>query len=224
MIILFIIFIQVLLANEELHYTIKIGNVGAGSAILKHQGLYNDNKDLAEILFNIKTNKLIDIFYKLRDNITMVVNLNDYSINEIKKNIQQGKYKKKNKAVIDYFKKIIFYEDQVFNFNNKIYSPISIIYYLRKQNLQINQTFSFQVFENGKIKNVIVKVMDLKPIKIRSKTYQCFELLAQSINKDNILKEEMIFFIESKNNHTPVMIKIQDGNMLLSLKKIINYE
>ena len=66
--------------------------------------------------------------------------------------------------------------------------------------------------------------MDFKPIKIRSKTYQCFELLAQSINKDNILKEEMIFFIESKNNHMPVMIKIQGGNMLLSLKKIINYE
>ena len=217
---------QILFANEELYYTVKIGNIGAGSAILKYQDSYNNNKELAKISFNIKTNKLIDIFYKLRDSITMIINSNDYSINEISKNLQQGKYKRENKTTIDYTKHSIFYKNQEINFNNKIYSPTSIIYYLRKQNLHIHQEFPFQIFDNGKIKNIIVKVIDLKSIKIKSNTYKCFELLAQSTNKQGILKEEMTFFIESENNHIPIIIKTKtkQGDMFLKLKKIINHE
>jgi len=77
-----------------------------------------------------------------------------------------------------------------------------------------------------KIKNIIVKVIDLKSIKIKSNTYKCFELLAQSTNKQGILKEEMTFFIESENNHIPIIIKTKtkQGDMFLKLKKIINHE
>jgi len=225
MIILFIICINTFILTEELQYGVKIRNIKAGSAVLKFDNLYDSKNNLGKISFNVKTNKIIDFFYKLRDNITMIVNLDNYSITEIQKNIQQGKYKKLNQAVIDYKNKTIFYNSKEQHFDNILYSPISIIYYLRKQNLNINKKFHFDIFENGKIKNVIAEVQNFESIKIKNKIYNCFVLTIKSI-KDNHINKEMTLMIDSSGKHLPIIIKTKtkQGEMILSFKKTISNE
>ncbi|HBF09349.1 MAG TPA: hypothetical protein DDW29_13935, partial [Gammaproteobacteria bacterium] len=108
---------------------------------------YNLEKGLGEILFQVKTNRLVDFFYRLRDKIHMIINLHDYSLIKIEKIIQEGEYEHQSIATIDYKKQIINYNNNTIDIKNQIYSPISLVYYLRDQNLDINTEFNFQVFE-----------------------------------------------------------------------------
>ena len=206
MIIIFIICINWLVLTEEIQYGVKIRNIGAGVAVLKFDNLYDSKKNIGEISFNVKTNKIIDFFYKIRDNITMLVNLDNYSVTEIKKDILQGKYKKSEHAVIDYKNKTVFYDSKKQSFDNILYSPISIIYYLRKQNLNINKKFHFEVFDNGKIKEVVAEVKGLETVKVKNKIYNCFVLTIESIRK-NLMNKEMTLMIDSSDKHLPIIIK-----------------
>ena len=219
--ILFLIFlIQLLVAAEQLNYNVKIKGINAGTAMLKIEETDDEDKQQSEIIFSVKSNKFIDFFYKLRDDITMIVNSKDYSILKIDKSIHQGRYKQSNSAIIDYSTNIIHYNDQQIDFENKIYSPTSLIYFLRKQNLSINKKFGFQVFENGKIKNIFAEVVGSKIMKLNNKSYDCYVVKAQSIKKNNLLKEEMTFYINKYDDKIPVMIKskIKPGDMILTIK------
>ena len=216
--ILFLLFsIQLLIGSEELNYSVKIKGIHAGTAVLK---IEQHTEEESKITFSVRSNKLIDFFYKLRDNINMIVNSKDYSILEINKSIHQGRYKKNNSAVINYSTNIIYYNGQEINFKNKIYSPTSLIYFLREQDLFLNKQFGFQIFENGKVKNIYVEVLESQMIKINNISYDCYIIKAQLIKKNNLLKEIMTFYIDKSTSQIPVMIKskIKQGEMVLIIK------
>ena len=214
--ILLLLLVHILIASEELNYNVKVKGINAGTARLK---LENNKNNKSEITFSVRSNKLIDLFYKLRDDVSLVVNPKDFSIISIDKSIHQGRYKKNNSVIIDYTSNIIYSNNQEIQFKNKIYSPISIMYFLRNKNLSLNKQFWFQIFENNKIKNVFVEVMGNEIIKINNIEYDCHVLKAQLMKKNNLLKEIMTFYI-SKANKIPVMIKsqIKPGEMLLTIQ------
>ena len=104
--------------------------------------------------------------------------------------------------------------------NRKIYSPISIMYFLRNKNLSINKQFGFQIFENEKIKNVFVEVTGSEVININNHKYDCYVLKAQLMKKNNLLQEIMTFYISKINKNIPIMIKsnIKLGEMILTIQ------
>ena len=214
--ILLLLLVHILIASEELNYNVKVKGINAGTARLK---LENNKNNKSEITFSVRSNKLIDLFYKLRDDVSLVVNPKDFSIISIDKSIHQGRYKKNNSVIIDYTSNIIYSNNQEIQFKNKIYSPISIMYFLRNKNLSLNKQFWFQIFENNKIKNVFVEVMGNEIIKINNIEYDCHVLKEELMKKNNLLKEIMTFYI-SKANKIPVMIKsqIKPGEMVLTIQ------
>jgi len=215
--ILLLIIVQILIASEELNYNVKVNGINAGAAILK---LENDKNNKSEITFSVRSNKLIDLFYKLRDDVTLIVHSKDFSIMSIDKSINQGRYKKNNSAIVDYTSNIIYSNNQEIQFKNKIYSPISIMYFLRNKNLSINKQFGFQIFDNNKIKNVFVEVIGNEIININDIEYDCHVLKAQLMKKNNLLKEIMTFYLSKDNNKIPVIIKskIKPGKMVLTIQ------
>ena len=170
MILIIIFCVSIIFAEQEFNYSIKIKGVTAGEASLKLESL---GKDKSKIFFQARSNKLIDLFYKLRDNVNLTVNSKDFYIYEIDKSIRQGKYKKKSSAKIDYKLNVIHYEEEEIFINNKIHSPVSLIYYLMNQDLSASNTFEFQIFENGKIKNILIDVLDDMQLKVSNNFFNC---------------------------------------------------
>ena len=72
--ILLLLLVHILIASEELNYNVKVKGINAGTASLK---LENNKNNKSEITFSVRSNKLIDLFYKLRDDVSLVINSKD---------------------------------------------------------------------------------------------------------------------------------------------------
>ena len=209
--------ISVVSAEQNFNYNIKIKGVNAGEASLKLESLGNGK---SEIFFQSRSNKLIDFFYKLRDNVNMIVDSKDFYMHEIHKSIRQGKYKKESSAKIDYEKNIIHYNNEKIFIDNEIYSPVSLIYYLINTDLSKRNTLEFQIFENGKIKNILIDVLDDRRLNISNNFFNCKVLDIQVVKPDNEFEKIMSLYIDQSKNKIPVMIKsnIKQGEMILTIK------
>jgi len=217
MIIVALFLVNFLVGAEEFQYNISLKGIKAGSALLKLEALPNSR---SKVSFIAKSSKLIDFFYKLRDNITMTVDREGLFIYTMNKSIRQGKYKKKTKATFDYESQIIYYNDSKIEFQNQIYSPISLIYYLKKQNLSIKKNFDFQIFENGKIKNISISASNDTIININNSFINCHILNVQGYTEKNDPETVMSIYYENSKDQIPVMIrsKIKQGEMILTIK------
>ena len=217
MIFIIILCISMVFSEQDFNYNIKIKGVNAGEASLRLEPLGNDR---SQIFFQSRSSKLIDLFYKLRDNVNMIVDSKDFYMHEILKSIRQGKYKKESSAKIDYEKNVIYYNKEEIFINNEIYSPVSLIYYLINTDLSMSNSFEFQIFENGKIKNILIDVLDDVQLKVSKNFFNCKVLNIQVVKPNNEFEKIMSLYIDQSNNKIPVMIKskIKQGEMILTIK------
>ena len=75
---------------EQISYLVKYNGIKAGEAILEKSISHNN----VNLNFNLKSRKFIDLIYKLRETLSMTVDRQNFSILNINKYTQQGKYKK----------------------------------------------------------------------------------------------------------------------------------
>ena len=196
--------------EESIYYTAKFKNINAGTAVLETKNNLNDN--FIEINFSLKTRKMIDVFYKLRDDIHVFINLDDYSLIRIKKNSQQGKYSKIDEAVFDYDKKHLKYNDKIISINNKIYDPLSIIAFLRNQTLFVGDRYQFSIYSKGEIKNINLEVLKQEIIKIKNRKYMSY-VVGHNNNKSDIK-----FWIDQEPPFLPLIIETKSKNGDIILK------
>ena len=206
-----IIIISSMYCEEKIYYTAKFKNINAGSAILEIKNDFQNG--LIEIDFSLQTRKMIDVFYKLRDNIHATIYSNDYSLKKIQKISQQGKYKQIDEAFFDYKNNNLKYNDYLFPINNKIYDPLSIIAFLRNQRLSIGSKYNFSIYSKGKIKMINLEVLKEEIIKIKNKKYNCF-VIGHDINN----KSEITFWIDQEPPYLPIIIKTKSKNGDIVLK------
>ena len=197
--------------EETIYYTAKFKNINAGSAILKTKNNLYD--ELIEINFSLKTRKMIDVFYKLRDDIQAFINPEDFSLIKIKKKSEQGKYSKVDEATFDYEKNYLNHNDKSISINNKIYEPLSIITFLRHQTLSIGSQYNFSIYSKGKIKSINLEVLKKENIKIKNKKYTSFV-----IGNTNNDKSEIKFWIDEKPPYLPIIIETKSKNGDIILK------
>ena len=128
--------------KEQLFYTVYYNNINTGNAFLE---LSHDdsNSNFSQIKFNLKSKKIIDFIYKLREETSLIVNKVDYSIKEIKKKSKQGRKKRQLAALFNYKSKEGYINNKKIDIKKPIYDPISIIYHLRNEKLFINKKFKY---------------------------------------------------------------------------------
>ena len=206
---------------EIISYDAQFKNIGAGSAILKTTTLNNKNEK--EILFSFKSKKIIDIFYKLRENILMRINQENSSLNYIKKTSQQGKRHKKHEAHFNYVNNKVYFESDSIVINKGMYNPISIISFLRSQKLLLNDKFTFDTYNSGKIKSIGMQVINEEKITINKNQYNCYVLEPFYLNESDAQnkKGEIKLWI-SKESKIPVIIEqnANFGEIILKLNNI----
>ena len=129
---LFIVLANMVLCNETLNYKLKYNNIIAGRAVFKESILSNDSTDFKEVSLSVKSNKIVDIFYKLRTKVAMIVDSKEYFIYDLTRDMKEGNKTEKSYSAINYHDKIISYNKEVIKFDGqKIYSILSLIYFLK---------------------------------------------------------------------------------------------
>ena len=212
------------ICSEQLFYNAKFKNIGAGEAKIELIKEPVDSTTRA-IHFTLRTRKFVDMFYKLRENIYIHADMNDYSLKYLDKRSTQGDYNKTHKAHFDYEKYLVIYQEDSLKIDKKVYDPLGIIYYLRNQNLKMNQSFQFDIYSHGKIKQITMNVIDEEVVTIGSTKYDCFILAPNTLDKTAVLKNkgEIKLWISKDDKKLPVIIeeKANYGIISLRLKNIV---
>lgn len=223
--IIILIFIATLFSKSEIEeyiYDVEIkgisiiaGNVGKCSLKIEKK---ENNQYNMEIV--TKTTNLAKILYPYVDEIKLKIN--DYfSLLSIEQKISNRdkklniKVDKENKNIIRNGKKLNFYSDTLF-------SPYSLIHFLRKEKIEINNQYAYKIFDGRKIKNILFKVSKIEKVKVPYGTFQCLNI--KPITEENIIKNNgfLELWYTNNNEKIPVKIKLETniGTFIMKLKKI----
>ena len=175
------------------------------------------------LIILIKYDQNIGLLYKLRDEIDLIVNPEDFSIQKIEKNILEGSWKKHYIAEIDSNNNVIT-EDNILENDEKLFDPISVIYSIRNQDLNIGNKYSFSVLGIDEIRPIIVEVKSKETIQVPTGTYKCKKVVPASADDKPILKNSGYMTVWFTDDDKKIPVKIEQktniGNMVLKLKKI----
>ena len=223
--IILLIFIATLFSKSEIEeyiYDVEIkgisiiaGNVGKCSLKIEKKENNQYNMDIVT-----KTTNLAKILYPYVDEIKLKIN--DYfSLLSIEQKISNRdkkldiKVDKKNKNIIRNGKKLNFYSDTLF-------SPYSLIHFLRKEKIELNNQYAYKIFDGRKIKDILLKVSKIEKVKVPYGTFECFNI--KPINEENIIKNNgfLELWYTDNNEKIPVKIKLETniGTFIMKLRKI----
>ena len=211
------------LINKKLTYKIKFRGVDAGSAYLKIEADTLLNENILRLNSKLKTNKFLDLFYKIRDDITVYMNSEDFSLLKVTNKIHEGFYIKNHTAIFDINSKNIVTKKKRIKID-KAYSPLSIIYSLRKELLNINDIYKYHIYNLGKIKKIDMKVIDQEMIKTSFGKFNTIVVSPVSNNDSSIIRNngDMKIWFTNDENRYPIKIelKINYGRLVLLLNDI----
>ena len=223
--IILLIFITILFSKsetEEYIYDVEIkgisiiaGNVGKCNLKIEKK---ENNQYNMEIV--TKTTNLAKILYPYVDEIKLKIN--DYfSLLSIEQKISNRdkkldiKVDKKNKNIIRNGKKLNFYSDTLF-------SPYSLIHFLRKEKIELDNQYAYKIFDGRRIKDILLQVSKIEKVKVPYGTFQCFNI--KPITEKNIIKNNGFLELWYTNNSEkiPVKIKLETniGTFIMKLRKI----
>lgn len=212
---LFIVLANMVLCNETLNYKLKYNNIIAGRAVFKESILSNDSTDFKEVSLSVKSNKIVDIFYKLRTKVAMIVDSKEYFIYDLTRDMKEGNKTEKSYSAINYHDKIISYNKEVIKFDGqKIYSILSLIYFLKNKTLKSNDQYLINIYDREKIKPVIVNVQE----EYDSESLRSYFVISVKTQKEN--KKQMLLIVKNINSQqvlTRIELNTKNGVMELLL-------
>ena len=170
-----------------------------------------------------RTTNLAKILYPYFDYIRLLVdkNLSVLEINHSTSENKQinSKINKLNKTITSNGKQLNFYSDTLF-------SPYSLIYFMRTKNIKLYDNYNYKVFDGKKLKEVLLKVSKIENIKVPYGTFECLNVAP--IDSDKLIKNKGLLEIWYTNDEEkiPIQIKLDAkiGTFTMKLNRIIENE
>ena len=210
--------------NKKFNYKLEFENIVAGNAFISIKEDLSQNSKTLQLISKVKTNRFMDFFYKIRDEINISMNFNDYSLIEVINKIRQGKYKKEHHAKINMQSMEIIANNKSKIITEKIYSPLSIIFALRDQLLQYNDIYNYKVYSSGKLKDINISVIGTEDIRTPFGVYESIILSPKSIDGKSAMnnKGDMKIWLTNDYKRLPlkIEIKLKHGSIVLLLNDI----
>ena len=206
--------------KEQLFYTVYYNDINTGSAFLEFSEDETDS-EFAKIKFNLKSKKIIDFIYKLREETSLIVNKIDYSIKEIKKKSKLGRSKRQFTALFNYDNKEGYINNKKINVKNFIYDPISIIYHLRNEKMVINKNFKYSIISKNKIKPIEMKVLGEETLIHNDKEYDCFVLGPKNLKKKESrlsTVDDIKIWVNKDSSQPPIVIEKKAKHGIIKMK------
>ena len=220
--IIFINFLFPSLETEEYIYDVEIQGLSMIAGNVGRCSLKIEKNEQNQYKMNIitKTTNLAKILYPYVDKIKLKTD-NYFSLISIEQKISNRE--KKLKINVDKQNKIITRNDKVLNFySDTLFSPYSLIHFLRKQKIELNNQYSYKIFDGRKIKDILLQVSKIEKIKVPYGTYDCLNI--KPMTEKNTIKNNGVLELWYTNNNEKIPIKIKletkIGTFIMKLKQI----
>ena len=220
--IIFINFLFPSLETEEYIYDVEIQGLSMIAGNVGKCNLKIEKNEYNEYIMTIitKTTNLANILYPyvVKNNLKTD---NYFSLISIEQKISNRE--KKLKINVDKQNKTITRNDKILNFySDTLFSPYSLIHFLRKQKIELNNQYSYKIFDGRKIKDILLQVSKIEKIKVPYGTYDCLNI--KPMTEKNTIKNNGVLELWYTNNNEKIPIKIKletkIGTFIMKLKQI----
>lgn len=208
--------------GEELKYSAGFRLFPAGNAILSLTLDSLNGKPAFLLATSVKTNSFLDAFYTVRDETLSWLNIMDFSLLKAVKSIHEGKYHR-NHSIHTIGDSLLIWNKKYFTITKPVYDPIAFIYFLRSQELSLEDSFHFLSAGEKKVREVWVKITGIEKIKVPAGNFDCLKVEPFSPDGKPLLKNngELRVWLSNDDNKLPVKIEMKTniGTMVMKLKE-----
>ena len=196
--------------------------LGEASLSVKDPGTIN-GVNVYHLNFNVRTTKLGDSIYKIRNKIDVWVNRETLNVVKQNKNIRELRKKKNSETIIRNKEKGIT-NGKEFMVKDNIFDPYSLILILSEFDIPNGQSKEFNIVDAGKSRVIEIKNLGTQIIKTPYGNKQGYTLSPVK-NGQPVLKNKgdmEVSYVSIDDNLVPakILIKLGSGVIELRLKKI----
>ena len=157
--------------GEELQYSAGFSFFPAGEAILTFSADSLNGESVYRLITSVKTNSFLDAFYVVRDEIQSWLNPENLSLKKTIKTIREGNYHRDHQSMI-HGDSIAVSGNKIRDIPGKVYDPVSFVYYLRIQDLNLGNSYKFFSYDQNKIREVIVNITAKETVQVSAGTFR----------------------------------------------------
>ena len=208
--------------GEELKYSAGFRLFPAGNAILSLTLDSLNGKPAFLLATSVNTNSFLDAFYTVRDETLSWLNIMDFSLLKAVKTIREGKYHR-NHSIHTIGDSLLIWNKKYFTITEPVYDPIAFIYFLRSQELSLEDSFHFFSAGEKEVREVWVNITGIEKIKVPAGNFDCLKVEPVSPDGKPLLKNngELRVWLSNDDNKLPVKIEMKTniGTMVMKLKE-----
>ena len=207
----------------EYNVYLEVLNLKLGEASLSVKEPDNINgTDVYHLNFNVRTTKLGDSIYKIRNKIDVWINQETLNVIKQNKNIRELRKKKNSETMIRNEKGVT--NGKEFIVNKNVFDPYSLILILSEFDIPNNQSKKFNIVDAGKSRVIEIKNLGTEIIETPYGDKQGYTLSPVKNGKP-ILKNKgdmEVSYVSINDTLVPaeILIKLGSGVIELRLKKI----
>ncbi len=200
---------QSITVGEEYKYEVLFGPFKLGKASLKTEKIeVINNQEVYHFRFYVKTSKLGDRLYKIRDEINTW-------------NIREKNFRRQSTTTIT--NNIATTNNKDYTLPGKVIDPYGLIMIMRDINIQENSSKKFLTIDEGRVREIEIKNIGYNKIRTPAGKFNAYTY-TPIYNGKSALKNKgdmEIAYAIGKNNKTipaQITIKLKSGVIVLTLK------
>jgi len=195
--------------GEKLTFDINYGFINAGTATMEVANLIEyEERPCYQIVTRALSNSFFSTFYKVDDRVESIIDAVGMYSWRFEKNLREGNYQADRMYSFDPFNQLVFYQKDTLETPPAMQDALSVLYYVRTQNLKVGLSIFLDNFTDGKLYPMEVRVLEEETITVDAGTFDCLVLepLTQSVG---IFKHEgkLKVWVTNDRLKMPVLMK-----------------
>ena len=170
--------------GEHLSFDINYGFINAGTATMEVLRLIEyGGRPCYQVVTRATSNSFFSTFYAVDDRVESIIDAIGLFSWRFEKNLREGSYRSDRMYVFDQREHFTVYESDTIDVAPWVQDAISVLYYVRSQELKVGTSLFIDNFTDGKNYPLEVKVLKKENITVKAGNFDCIvvEPLTQSV-------------------------------------------
>ncbi len=162
-------------AGERLQFDVKYGFITAGTATMSVERVIEYNNRPCYLITSLaESNSFFSSFYKVDDRVETIVDAIGMFAWRFEKNLNEGKYHAERLIEFDQPNQVAYYNKDTAKVPLFVQDALSVFYYVRTQPLEVGKSIFVDHYNDGKLLQLEVKVLEKETITVTAGTFECY--------------------------------------------------
>ncbi|MGZ8867241.1 MAG: DUF3108 domain-containing protein [Thermoanaerobaculia bacterium] len=209
-------------AGETLDYNLQWTRISGGSARMTIAPLNGERYRITSVG---KSGAFFSRFFKVRDEIESIVTRDTFATLQYHKILDERGKKKDELTVIDHQKRLATRKGKVLEVPERVFDPLSLIYYLRMLELNPGTSHEFTIVADGRIYIVQANVTGRETITTLAGKFECVIVEPKMASTAGVFRDDqnrLLIWYSDDNRRLPVRIRsdVNIGSITATLRGI----